>query len=85
MLQPTQSLSRTASWVIREKTTKKVVLETFNAQLVELLNTAKYEAVPILEYLQEVNRIARAQMEALRAVSRGPVKLADLAAERQAA
>jgi hypothetical protein len=52
----TQSLSRTASWVIREKETGRFVIETFSERVVEVLNTQKYEAVPILEYLQSLNR-----------------------------
>lgn len=46
---------KTASWVIRNKVTKEVVCETFDARKVSALNTAKYEAVPILEYLQSLN------------------------------
>lgn len=53
------SLNRTASWIIRKIDTKDVVMETFDARLVGMLNTAQYEAVPILEYLQEVNRVAK--------------------------
>jgi len=60
-LLPTQSLTRTASWVIRNRDTKEVVCETFNPRFVALLNTAKYEAVPILEYLQELNRSLKAE------------------------
>jgi hypothetical protein len=52
---PTNSLSRTASWVIRERTTGLVIGEWFDARRVAALNTAKYEAVPILEYLQRFN------------------------------
>lgn len=49
----------TASWILREKESKKVIMETFDARKVAALNTAKYEAVPILDYLQELNaRIA---------------------------
>lgn len=47
---------RTASWVIREKATRKVLFETFNRKIVEALNTDRYEAIPILEYLQSLNR-----------------------------
>ena len=47
---------RTASWVIRERSTGRVIMETFNAKLVAALNTVRYEAVPILEYLQSLNR-----------------------------
>jgi hypothetical protein len=37
------------SWVIREKSTGRVICETFSAKAVAALNTAKYEAVPILD------------------------------------
>jgi hypothetical protein len=46
----------TASWVIREKATGKAIMETFNKRLLDKLNTAKYEAVPALQHLQELNR-----------------------------
>jgi len=49
------SLNRTASWVIRDKATKTAVMETFNPKLAERVNTAKYEAVPIGQYLGEIN------------------------------
>ena len=45
----------TASWVIRYKESKEVVCETFNPKLVAALNTDRYEAVPILDYLVELN------------------------------
>lgn len=45
-----------ASWVIRNKETGETVMETFDRAKVDKLNTAKYEAVPILQHLQEVNR-----------------------------
>lgn len=48
--------AKPASWVIREKGTGKVVMETFDPKKVDALNTAKYEAVPILQHLQELNR-----------------------------
>jgi hypothetical protein len=47
---------KTASWVIRNKVTKEVVLETFNPKAVAALNTEKYEAIPILEYLASLNK-----------------------------
>jgi hypothetical protein len=50
------SLLETASWVIREKATGRVIGETFNSKVLQVLNTARYEAVPILEYLQSLNR-----------------------------
>ena len=49
------SLTRTASWVIVDKSTGKAILETFSRQAVERLNTHRYEAVPILAYLQALN------------------------------
>lgn len=51
----TQSLTRTASWVIREKETRRVICETFCEHAVAALKH-KYEAVPILQYLQELNK-----------------------------
>jgi hypothetical protein len=44
------------SWVIREKSTGRVICETFSAKAVAALNTAKYEAVPILKYLERLNQ-----------------------------
>lgn len=46
---------KTASWILRNKETKVVICETFDARKVAALNTVKYEAVPILEYLQSIN------------------------------
>lgn len=48
-----------ASWIIREKASKRVIFETFNSRDAKNLGE-RYEAVPILEYLQEVNRNAKA-------------------------
>lgn len=44
-----------ASWVILSKETGKAVLETFSAKVVSSVNTEKYHAVPIMEYLQSLN------------------------------
>lgn len=52
----TNSLNKTTSWIIRNKQTKEVLLETFDTKLVQALNTVIYEAVPILDYLQEIAR-----------------------------
>lgn len=46
---------KTASWIIREKATGAVVMETFNEKVIEKINAEKYEAVPILEYLASIN------------------------------
>jgi hypothetical protein len=43
------------SWVIRNKETGEVILETWQSSLVEKLNTAKYEAVGIYQHLREFN------------------------------
>lgn len=45
----------TASWVIREKATGRVICETFNPVAAMNVNEEKYEAVPILQHLQEMN------------------------------
>lgn len=55
-IEPTNSLSRTASWVLRNKATGEVVMETFDRKKVDALNTDKYEAVPIQEHLASLNR-----------------------------
>lgn len=44
-----------ASWIIREKSNGNVVMETFSAKIVAALNTAKYEAVPVQDYLGSIN------------------------------
>ena len=54
-LAPTNSLMRTASWVIREKATGDVIMETFDRKKVDALNAKKYEAVPIQQYLAGLN------------------------------
>ncbi|WP_205804218.1 hypothetical protein [Burkholderia sp. Ac-20365] len=50
---------KTASWVIREKCTGNVLFETWDEQKVARLNTSRYEAVPILDYLTGLNRAIR--------------------------
>lgn len=52
----TNSLSRTASWVAVNKESSEAVFETFQESIIEKLNTTKYKAVPILEYLQSLNK-----------------------------
>jgi hypothetical protein len=44
------------TWVIRERDTGMVVLETFSPRFVAALNTVKYEAVPAAQYLGELNK-----------------------------
>lgn len=55
-IEPTNSLSRTASWVIRNKETGDVIMETFDQKKVDALNTEKYEAVPVAEHLASLNK-----------------------------
>jgi hypothetical protein len=50
------SLNKTASWVIVDKTNNKAVFETFCYEFADTINKTKYEAVPILEYLQNFNK-----------------------------
>ena len=56
MLGKDHSLRKTASWVIRNKATGESIMETFNPDVAAKVNTAKYEAMPILEHLQSLNR-----------------------------
>ncbi len=48
------SLTRTASWVIRNRDTGEVICETF--QDIGHKLKPEFEAVPILEYLQSLNK-----------------------------
>jgi len=50
------SLNKTASWVIVNIETKKPLFETYSVKIVDAINTNKYQAVPILEYLQNFNK-----------------------------
>lgn len=50
---------RTASWVIRKKGSIAGLYETFNKELADKINKEKYEAIPILQYLQELNSALR--------------------------
>ena len=50
------SLTKTASWVIVSKQSGKAILETFDSSLVNCINQKLYKAVPILEYLQNLNK-----------------------------
>lgn len=50
------SLNRTSSWVICERDTGRAVYETYSPELAERINRERYIAVPVLEYLQSLNR-----------------------------
>ncbi len=45
-----------AGWVLRNKATGEAVYETNDPKKVATLNTEKYEAVPIGEYLASLNK-----------------------------
>lgn len=51
---------KTASWVIIDRATGAAILETYNPKAVSCLNTERYEAVPILDYLGALNARIRA-------------------------
>lgn len=64
-VEPTNSLQgEPASWVIRNKETGEVIMETFDKKKVDALNTEKYEAVPIQQHLGELNQKIKAGDEA---------------------
>lgn len=46
---------KTSSWVIVSLETGKGVMETWNPKCVEHVNKAKYKAVPVYEYLCDLN------------------------------
>ena len=54
------SLTRTSSWVIVNRATGAALFETFQESITLKLNTAKYQAVPVLQYLQQFNRSIKA-------------------------
>ena len=47
---------KAASWIICKKTTGEAIVETFNKKIVDAINTDKYKATPILEYLISLNK-----------------------------
>lgn len=47
---------KTASWVIVDKQTGAAIFETFQASIISKINAARYDAVPILIYLQGLNK-----------------------------
>jgi hypothetical protein len=54
------SLNRTASWVIVNRATGAALFETFQESVTLKLNTVKYQAMPVLQYLQQFNRSIKA-------------------------
>ena len=51
----TQSLNRTASWVVIDRATGVALFETFTPVTLSITGATYLEAVPILEYLQRLN------------------------------
>lgn len=52
---------RTASWVIVDRATNKAILETFSPTTAAAINTNAYEVLPVLDWLQRINRNTRQQ------------------------
>jgi hypothetical protein len=50
------SLKTTASWVIVDNETNKPLFETFSKKIANSINKDRYKSIPILEYLQNLNR-----------------------------
>ena len=50
------SPDRPASWVVVERETGRAVCEISGQSVADKINTAKYEAIPIVAYLQSLNR-----------------------------
>lgn len=55
---------KTASWVLRERDSGYIIAETWDRSVVERLNKAKYEAIPIMKYLMDLNRDIEGQANA---------------------
>ena len=51
---------KNASWIIVNKATRVAVFETYNENTAKAVNTRLYEAVPVLQYLQQLNRNIKA-------------------------
>lgn len=47
---------KTASWVIVDKQTGAPLFETFQASIIPKINRDKFDVLPALEYLQQLNR-----------------------------
>jgi hypothetical protein len=53
---PDRRFRAPGSWVIRNIATRELIMETYSPKLVRALNTSKYEAVAIDDYLASLNR-----------------------------
>ena len=45
-----------ASWIIVDKQTGEAVMETFEQATADAINRDKFDVLPALEYLQQLNR-----------------------------
>jgi threonine aldolase len=54
--EPSQTLSKTASWVVVRKSDGKPIFEIWQRSVAQKINKNKFIAVPILEYLQSLNQ-----------------------------
>lgn len=54
-------MRRDASFVIVRKADGQAIMETFSARVAERVNKSKYEAVPILDYLERLNAKIKAE------------------------
>jgi hypothetical protein len=52
---PVADVPKAASWVVRNKETGEPIMETFQKSVADKANKEKYEVVPILQHLQELN------------------------------
>jgi hypothetical protein len=59
-LRPADPPRGPSSWILRRRSTGEAIAETFLAHVAAAINTDKYEAAPIDDYLGELNRKARA-------------------------
>jgi hypothetical protein len=53
---PMSSLLKTASWVVVRKKDNHAMFETYDENLIFHVNKSLYKVVPILEYLQQLNK-----------------------------
>jgi hypothetical protein len=47
---------KTASWIVIDKATGEAVLETFEQSTADAINRDKFDVLPALQYLQQLNR-----------------------------
>lgn len=53
------TLETAHSWVIVSLATGEAVLETYSEKLAQAINTSKYKAVPVYEWLASINQQSR--------------------------